>query len=103
MSTTTTSLSNTLPSSIPKLDASGINWAIFSVRLQDAIEVKGFWNHFDGMLTRPEQMYTAQATASDGTITGGTAIIPDSKLAASQTKTSDQLNLYSLRKFPTPP
>ena len=85
MSTTTTSLSDTLPLSIPKLDASGINWAIFSVCLQDTIEAKGFWNHFDGSSTRPEQTYTAQATASDGTVTGGTVIIPDSELAASQT------------------
>ena len=80
MSTTTTSLSDTLPLSIPKLDACGINWAIFSVRLLDAIEAKGFWNHFDGLSTRPEQIYIAQATASNGTI------IPDSKLAASQTQ-----------------
>ena len=84
MSTTTTSLSDTLPSSIPKLDASGINWAIFSVRFQDAIEAKGFWNHFDGSLTHPEQTYTALVTASDGTTTGGTTIIPDNELAASQ-------------------
>jgi len=46
MSTAPTSLSDTLPSSIPKLDASGMNWAIFTVRFQDAIEVKGFWGHF---------------------------------------------------------
>jgi hypothetical protein len=46
-------LSDTLPSSIPKLDASGINWAIFAVRFQDAVEAKGFWGHFDGTKTRP--------------------------------------------------
>ena len=87
MSTTTTSLSDTLPSSIPKLDASGINWAIFSVRLQDAIEAKGFWNHFDGSSIRPEQTYSAQVIASDGTTTsGGTAIIPENELAASQSQ-----------------
>ena len=81
---TTTSLSDTLPSSIPKLDASGINWAIFSVRFQDAIEAKGFWNHFDGSSTRPEQTYTAMVTSSDGTTSGGTAITPADKLATSQ-------------------
>ena len=48
MSVTTTSLSDSLPSSIPKLDASGLNWAISSVRFQDVIEAKGFWSHFDG-------------------------------------------------------
>ena len=51
MSTTTTSLSDSLPSSIPKLDASGLNWAIFAIHFQDAIEAKGFWSHFDGTET----------------------------------------------------
>ena len=59
----TTSLSDSLPSSIPKLDASGVNWAIFSVRFEDAIEAKGFWSHFDGSASRP----TADAvTVTDG-------------------------------------
>jgi len=53
MSMTTTSLSDTLPSSVPKLDATGVNWAIFSVRFQDAVEAKNFWGHFDGTSTCP--------------------------------------------------
>ena len=53
MSTAPTSLSDTLPSSIPKLDASGMNWVIFAIRFQDAVEAKGFWGHFDGTKTRP--------------------------------------------------
>ena len=61
MSITTTSLSDSLPSSVPKLDASGLNWAIFSVRFMDAVEVKGFWSHFDGTSKRPSD---AQVTAS---------------------------------------
>ncbi|KAF8197360.1 hypothetical protein BJ912DRAFT_1078178 [Pholiota molesta] len=48
MASNPTSLSDTLPSSIPKLDATGMNWAIFSMCFQDAVEVKGFWDHFDG-------------------------------------------------------
>ena len=61
MSTVTaTALADTLPSSIPKLEASGLNWAIFSLRFQDAIEAKGYWGHFDGTETRP-------ATATAGT------------------------------------
>src|SRR6266571_5016771 len=51
MSVTSTSLSDTLPSSVPKLDATGVNWAIFSVRFQDAMEAKNFWGHFDGTST----------------------------------------------------
>jgi hypothetical protein len=48
MSTVPISLSNLLPSSILKLDSTGVNWAIFTVRFQDAMEAKGFWGHFDG-------------------------------------------------------
>jgi len=44
----TTSLSDSLSSSVPKLDATGINWAIFFVCFQDAVKAKGFWGHFDG-------------------------------------------------------
>ncbi|KAJ3511824.1 hypothetical protein NLJ89_g3875 [Agrocybe chaxingu] len=66
MSTTTTSLSDSLPSSVPKLDATGLNWAIFSVRFQDAIEAKGFWGHFDGSKPRPP---VVTVTAEDGTTT----------------------------------
>ena len=46
-SVTATSLADTLPSSIPKLDASGVNWVIFSLRFQNAVEAKGYWGHFD--------------------------------------------------------
>ena len=53
MSVATTSLSDSLPSSIPKLDASGINWVIFSLHFHDAVEAKGFWGHLDGTSTRP--------------------------------------------------
>ena len=52
-SVTATALADTLPSSIPKLDASGLNWAIFSLRFQDAVEAKGYWGHFDATEPRP--------------------------------------------------
>src|SRR6267378_2273585 len=61
MSTAPTSLSDTLPSSIPKLDASGMDWAIFAVRFQDAVEAKGFWGHFTGTKICP----AAKATPAD--------------------------------------
>jgi len=61
MSMTTTSLSDTLPSTVPKLDATGINWAIFSVRFQDAVEAKGFWDHFDGTSACPTLSTTPTA------------------------------------------
>ena len=50
---TTSSLSNTLPSSVPKLDADGKNWAIFLVHFMDTVEAKGFWGHFDGSSPAP--------------------------------------------------
>lgn len=53
MSVSTTALSDSLPSTVPKLDPTGINWAVFSIRFQDAIEAKGFWGHFDGTDPRP--------------------------------------------------
>src|ERR1700678_2751277 len=50
---TTSSLSDTLPLTVPKLDAEGDNWAIFLVRFMDAVEAKGFWGHFDGSSSPP--------------------------------------------------
>ena len=64
----TTLLSDSLPSSIPKLDSTGVNWAIFSVRFQDAVEAKGFWGHFDGSSSRPVAV-AVSVTATDGTTT----------------------------------
>ena len=59
----TTALADTLPSSIPKLDATGMNWVIFLLHFQDTVEAKGYWGHFDGTGPRPEP--TATATAED--------------------------------------
>jgi hypothetical protein len=65
MASNPTSLSDTLPSSIPKLDATGMNWAIFSVRFQDAVEAKGFWDHFDGSSPCPGAADDAKPTAEE--------------------------------------
>jgi hypothetical protein len=54
-----------VPSSIPKLDATGMNWAIFCVRFQDAVEAKGFWDHFDGSSPRPGAADDAKPTAEE--------------------------------------
>ena len=54
MSTTTTSsLSDTLPSAVPKLEAKGKNWAIFYVHFMDAVKVKGFWGNFNRTTPKP--------------------------------------------------
>src|SRR6266568_4435351 len=45
---TTASLSDALPTSVLKLEATRLNWANFLIHFQDAVDVKGFWGHFDG-------------------------------------------------------
>ena len=72
MSTTTTSLSDSLSLSVPKLESTGMDWAIFSVCFQDAVEAKGFWGHFDGTTTCLVAVDII-VTATDGT----TAIVND--------------------------
>lgn len=54
VTTTATALADQLSSSVPRLDSSGKNWAIFSIRFQDAVEAKGFWGHFDGTEPCPQ-------------------------------------------------
>ena len=61
MSTTTSSLSDTLPLTVPLLDAEGSNWAIFYIHFMDVIEAKGFWEHFDGLTTPPIVLETSMA------------------------------------------
>jgi len=61
-----TALADSLPSSVPKLDPSGLNWAIFSLRFQDAVEAKGYWGHFDGSTPCPT---ATTVTAEDETTT----------------------------------
>ena len=48
---------------MPKLDASGLNWAIFLICFQNAVEAKGFWSHFDG--TNPVPALSSPATADE--------------------------------------
>ena len=93
MSVTTTSLSDSLPSSIPKLDASGLNWAIFSVRFQDAIEAKDFWGHFDGTGSRPSAV-PVSVTDSDGNVT--TRALTDTEKAAVEKWDKDERSAKSL-------
>ena len=93
MSISTTSLSDSLPSSIPKLDSSGLNWAIFSVHFQDAVEAKGFWSHYDGTGSRPS-VDPVSITASDGTII--TTPPSDTQLAAIEEWDKDELSAKSL-------
>src|SRR6266850_2517935 len=60
-----TALSDHLPSSVPQLDPVGLNWAIFSLRFQDAVEAKGFWGHFDGTEAKPMPADTPSISADE--------------------------------------
>ena len=64
---TTAALSDALPSTVPKLDASVTNWAIFGFRFQDAVEAKGYWGHFNGTVSRPTAANPASPTATETT------------------------------------
>jgi len=86
---------------MPKLDPSGQNWAIFSVRFQDAMEAKGFWGHFDGS----DLCLTLSSPATDAEIAAEaqwvkderstksllTQKIPDGMLMRIHTKTTVKL------------
>ena len=63
---TTSSLSDTLPSTMPLLDSEGSNWAIFYICFMDTTEAKGFWDHFDGSASPPSmsESSTAAETAA---------------------------------------
>ena len=113
MSATATSLSDTLPSSVPKLENTGTNWAIFKIYFHDAIEAKGFWGHFNGSLLCPVAI---SITAPDGTTTMDTALvdqwekdersaksllnqkIPDSTLMRIRSKTSVEERWKAIEK-----
>ena len=60
------SLSDTLPSTMLLLDSEGSNWVIFYIHFMDMIEVKGFWDHFDGSASPPSvsEPPTAAETAA---------------------------------------
>jgi gag-polypeptide of LTR copia-type len=46
--------SDSLPSTVPKLDPTGSNWAIFSIRFQEALSARDRWGHFDGTKPKPK-------------------------------------------------
>ena len=60
---TVTALTDSLPSDIPKLSPTCLNWAIFDLRFMAAIQAKGKWGHFYGSDTRPTM--SAPPTASE--------------------------------------
>ncbi|PPR01457.1 hypothetical protein CVT24_001860 [Panaeolus cyanescens] len=70
--TTTTAITDAIPSTIPKLDPSGVNWQTFMLRFMDAIQGKGYWGHFDGSESRPGPtgpLEKVEVSDTDGTTT----------------------------------
>jgi hypothetical protein len=53
MSTTALTTTDILPSSVPKLLPTGLNWTAFSMHFEDAIRAKDLWGHFDGSIAMP--------------------------------------------------
>ena len=50
---TAITMNDPLPTSVPRLKPNGSNWAIFSMRFQEAMEANQKWGHFDGSTARP--------------------------------------------------
>ena len=46
-------MNDPLPTSVPCLKPNGSNWAIFSMRFQEAMEANQKWGHFDGSTACP--------------------------------------------------
>jgi len=94
-SVTATSLANTLPSSVLKLDASGLNCAVFSLRFQDAVEAKGYWGHFDGTSEHPavlklEDLPATMAVAGETTTDAPAPTTPSAEDLAAATNQWDK-------------
>lgn len=95
MSATATSLSNTLSSSVPKLEMTGTNWATFEICFHDAIEAKGFWGHFDSMTKHPKQG-TPQISTSDGKLVPATGFTEEEFVAEMTQWEKDEHSAKSL-------
>src|SRR6266849_6929290 len=48
-----TTPTDTLPSTVMKLDSSGANWAMFSIHFKQAMVAHKKWGHFDGTVVKP--------------------------------------------------
>ena len=54
-----------LPTNIPCLKLDGSNWAVFSIRFQEAMEVTGRWGYFDGTEARPVPADASNVTTAE--------------------------------------
>jgi transposase InsO family protein len=63
--TTAHTMNDPLPTSIPRLDPTGSNWAIFSMRFQEAMEANQKWGHFDDSMPRPDPADATKPTEDE--------------------------------------
>jgi hypothetical protein len=45
----------TLPTNVPSLDPTGLNWVIYCIRFTHAVKSKGVWGHLDGSSPCPDK------------------------------------------------
>src|ERR1700735_932353 len=55
-------MNDPLPTSVPRLKPTGSNWAIFSMRFQEAMKANQKWGHFSGSVTCPVPVDTQKPT-----------------------------------------
>jgi len=92
-------VNDALPASVPELDVSGANWAIFLLRFQMVIQGKGLWGHFDGTNVCPVlTAVQATPTMTAPTITAFTTTLPaqtpQPSPAPSPIGTQDEINTW---------
>ena len=97
--TMSSTVNDALPASVPELDVSGANWAIFLLRFQMVIQGKGLWGHFDGTNVCPVlTAVQATPTMTTPTITAFTTTLPaqtpQPSPAPSPIGTQDEINTW---------
>jgi len=108
MSLTTTSLSDSLPSSIPKIDSTGLNWAIFSLRFRTLSKRKAFGAILTVLSLVPGPRWPQHPRQRLLKVVG--QLLPQLQRyplriwqpSFNGTRTRDRLNFYLPIRFPTP-
>ena len=72
-------ISDPLPTSIPHLETNSSNWAIYSMRFQEAMEANQRWGHFDGTASHPAPADAAKPTPDE--VKAGAAWDQDENIA----------------------
>ncbi len=60
-----TAMNDPLPTTVPRLDPTGSNWAIFLMCFEEAMEANQKWGHFNGKVTCPVAADPLNITADE--------------------------------------